>query len=219
MSDKTYCIYGLREKGSESIRYIGATSMHLSDRLKSHRCIKSIRRFNKKAEWVKSIKEAGGKLEIVLIEDNLNESGAFAKEIHYISLFKSFGATLTNMSNGGKNPPSCFGKPMSEKQKKMLSDARKGIPRPKTTGVNNGKSTPIAQIDKTTKEIIATFPTLISATLLTDVSISTIGKFFSKKTKYGGGYDWKQITKEEYHKSNLKFISSHKLIPYQNGKC
>lgn len=80
------------------VRYIGITkraletrySYHINDKTKTH-----------KSNWIKSIKVLGLFPIMNLIDDGFDEETAKRKEIEYIKLFKSFGANLTNTTNGG----------------------------------------------------------------------------------------------------------------------
>jgi hypothetical protein len=56
---------------------------------------------NKRTCWIKSLLTTGIKPKIELI-DEVNEENASLKEIHYIKLFKSFGANLVNDTIGGE---------------------------------------------------------------------------------------------------------------------
>lgn len=113
-----YKIYGLYEKNSDIIRYIGLTRRcairrmyeHIKDRNKCHR-----------TNWLKSINY---NVEIYVIEDGIPSiDDANFKEKEYIKLYKSFGANLVNSTDGGDG---IFGFKHSETTKKKLSELNKG---------------------------------------------------------------------------------------------
>lgn len=101
-----YKIYGLSSSGSpELILYIGYTRTSLQERGYSHNnpC-KKYKGNPKKQEWIKDLKNKGFKLVYTLLEENiLTLDEAYEKEIHYIKMFKSFGAKLFNIHPGGRN--------------------------------------------------------------------------------------------------------------------
>lgn len=91
-------IYSLSEQGSDKIRYVGKTKFELKIRLKQHLYD------NKKCYryyWLQSLKKQGKQPEIELI-DIVPENEWQFWEIHYISLFKSWGFNLVNSTTGGE---------------------------------------------------------------------------------------------------------------------
>lgn len=91
-----YKIYGLREVGTNRIRYIGLTKGALSVRLRDH---KKLRCNHHKKNWIES---CNGHIEAVLIEDGIPTlSEANAREVEYISLFMALGSSLVNATLGG----------------------------------------------------------------------------------------------------------------------
>lgn len=101
-----YKIYGLSSSEfPELILYIGYTRTSLQERGYSHNnpC-KKYKGNPKKQEWIKDLKNRGFKLVYILLEENiLTLEEAYEKEIHYIKMFKSFGAKLFNIHPGGRN--------------------------------------------------------------------------------------------------------------------
>jgi hypothetical protein len=118
-----YKIYGLKLKDSDEIKYIGMTKQSLENRLMGH--ISSSKRYNhKNACWLKGHKD---EVEIVLIEDGiLTNKDCCQKEIHYIKLFKSFGANLNNYTIGGDSGGGMSGKKQSEETRKKISESHTG---------------------------------------------------------------------------------------------
>ena len=118
---KNWKIYGLKLKNEDTIRYVGQTS---SDMIETRLCehISHSRRGKyKNAYW---IKKHSNEIEILLIEDGiLSLDDANKKEIEYIRLFKSFGANLNNLTNGGDGTQGII---FTDEHRKKLSEARKG---------------------------------------------------------------------------------------------
>lgn len=110
-----YKVYGLLEKGSDVIKYIGVTSYPLKHRLKDHL---SENGKQLKCEWIRQLKAAGSSIDIVLIEDNISKDDAIARERHYISFYKSLGNNLVNSNGGGAG---LYDAPIEIKQKAALA--------------------------------------------------------------------------------------------------
>lgn len=148
-----YSVYTLKEPNSEIVRYIGVSN-NPTRRFKEH--IKD-KKSSYKTNWINKIKNLNKLPELTIIEENLTKKEALIKEIHYIKLFKSFGAKLTNGTIGGEAPMadkkhskstllkmsegrrgennSFYGKHHSDKVKSDMSIVRKGTP-----SWNTGKS-------------------------------------------------------------------------------
>lgn len=89
-------------RNEEEYRYVGQTEKPLEERLAGH--IKSSRREkNYRANWIKKEISDGYKIIISQIDEATLDNWA-EKEIHYIRLFKSFGAKLVNGTEGGEAP-------------------------------------------------------------------------------------------------------------------
>lgn len=93
-------IYGLRQAGDWEFRYIGQTSRPQL-RLYAHRCedANSI----KKAAWVASVRDAGAKIEMVILA-KVPENVATEVERDTIEFFRSTGHRLTNMRQKPLSP-------------------------------------------------------------------------------------------------------------------
>jgi hypothetical protein len=118
---KEWKIYGLKLKNEDCIRYIGQTScVNIETRLSEHVSHSNKGRY-KNAYWVK---KHSNDIEIVLLEDSIPSlEEANKKEIEYIKLFKSFGAKLNNLTNGGDGTQ---GIKFTDEHRKKLSDKKKG---------------------------------------------------------------------------------------------
>jgi len=141
----TFKIYGLKE--GDSIRYIGQTKFNIYKRYREH--LKESKPCYKNS-WIKSLLANGLIPKIELIDECYTREEANKKEIHYIKLFKSFGAKLVNSTIGGVAPMKdkkhskehkerlkilmkgegnpFFGKKHLEETKKRFSETRKGKP-------------------------------------------------------------------------------------------
>lgn len=99
MTDKKCTVYGLRESGSEAIRYIGQTTYPLDHRLKRH--WQEANKGNKTARsnWMRSVRDRGGEIEAVPLEQHAEWNAA---EIDWIAKYREDGASLLNHTDGGQ---------------------------------------------------------------------------------------------------------------------
>lgn len=114
MNVKIYCLI---EPITEQIKYIGKTKQPLNKRLSAHLC-ESNKLNTKKNTWLKSLKNKGLKPKIEELDIVLESEWEFW-EMHWISLFKSWGFELKNADGGGKGMSSEFMKknnPMFKKE-------------------------------------------------------------------------------------------------------
>lgn len=107
---KTTFIYTLTDPITNLVRYIGKAN-NLSKRLEGHLLDK---KKTHKANWIQSLKTKGLKPIIEEI-DEVSLSGWQFWEQHYISLYKSWGFSLTNGTYGGEG----FSDPTGEIRKKI----------------------------------------------------------------------------------------------------
>jgi hypothetical protein len=94
-------IYVLIDPFTDAIRYVGAAN-DPRYRLRQHKIPSYIKKSKTpKSKWIKELKENGGTpvMEVIDIV-GLNEWEFW--EAHYISLFKSWGFNLLNLTQGGK---------------------------------------------------------------------------------------------------------------------
>jgi len=130
---KEWKIYALKLKDSDYIRYIGQTCAKLDIRLCEHKSHSNRGKY-KNAYWVKKHKD---NIEIILLEDGIYSLDmANKKESEYIKLYKSFGAELNNLTDGGGGTE---GIKFTDEHRRKLSEARKGKS-PWNKGNKNHKS-------------------------------------------------------------------------------
>ena len=126
MSSKIHYIYGLSTSNNpELIRYIGKT-VNIDRRYYEHKkevkkAIKSNNRkwkLSYKVSWLKKEILEGNDLIITVLDEACDKTWE-EKEKHYIKLFKSFGAKLVNLTEGGN--PSKFS---NETYKLMVTEKK-----------------------------------------------------------------------------------------------
>lgn len=133
-SMKTGFIYSLNCPITGEVKYIGQTRKKLKHRLTNHI---SDRRKNKKSDWICYLKKKGLKPTIELI-DEVGEDEINFWEMHYISLYRSWGFNLKNMTDGGdsngkfslearRNISNALrGRKLSEEHKRNIGNSGKG---------------------------------------------------------------------------------------------
>ncbi len=87
-------IYILIDPITNEIRYIGRTKLSLKERLEDH-IKQSFRRNTHKCAWIRQIVKKGKQPIIEQIDEVLEKEKDFW-EYHYISLYRSWGFSLTN---------------------------------------------------------------------------------------------------------------------------
>ena len=96
--ENNYIIYGLKEKVSDEIRYIGLTTKTINERFKRHLRDNKI---DYKNNWIKKIGKEN--IEFIIIEDSITCKKLLCeREIFYINKYKNEGHRLTNLTNGGE---------------------------------------------------------------------------------------------------------------------
>lgn len=131
MEDKVF-IYGLVEKNTNKLRYIGKTTdpkrrirRHINERF-MHNTYKD--------RWIRKLIDCGEEPELILIDTVCKTEWQYWEKF-YISYYKFIGCLLTNGTEGGDQPPSTKGRKHTEESKLKMSITKKGKPIP---WLNNG---------------------------------------------------------------------------------
>lgn len=116
---QTGYIYFLSDPRNGLVKYIGKTVHDPYKRYKDHI---SDKKNNKKSSWIKSLKN-NGLLPAMDVLDEVPIEEINFWEMHYISLFKSWGFDLKNHTIGGDG---IIGYKHTEESKKKISNSTKG---------------------------------------------------------------------------------------------
>lgn len=116
-------IYGLIDPSKNELRYIGK-SINPESRFRKH-LQDSKKKISYKDKWIFSLIEKEIKPELIIIDIIKNENWENWEKF-YISYFKSIGCRLTNISEGGENPPNRKGKHRTEEEIKKISKGNLG---------------------------------------------------------------------------------------------
>lgn len=119
-------IYTLSCPDTMLVRYVGKT-FSPKERFARHVSLES-REKSKRALWVNGLIKKGKK-PIIDIIDDCDEFNWIDKEVFYIKFYKSIGAKLLNMSNGGEQ--GALNYKFTESQSEKLSKSLKGKPKTK----------------------------------------------------------------------------------------
>lgn len=114
-----YKIYCLLDPTTYVIRYVGATSKSLEERLKGHMKKSPI---SHKTNWIKSLNVKP----IIELLQEIPEDYWQQAEIYWIAYFKSIGCNLTNTTTGGEGVP--FTEDVKAKHKNNILAAYKNNP-------------------------------------------------------------------------------------------
>ena len=115
-------IYALCDPDTEEVRYIGksnSTRRRYSDHINECRT----NRKSHKISWIKSLLSKNKK-PLMKILDEVPENDWKLWEIHYIELYRSKGASLTNLTKGGQGGS---GYKHTEECKQRMSKSKKGL--------------------------------------------------------------------------------------------
>lgn len=91
-------IYGFADPRNGALRYVGQTRQPVHRRLKDH--LKSNFR-SRVRDWLRKLRSIGMKPVIQILESDVVESDVNDAEVFWIAYFKSTGAVLLNMTDGG----------------------------------------------------------------------------------------------------------------------
>lgn len=192
-------VYGLKARESSEIRYIGITSKSLEKRLKQHlQSINYKKDKSYKKNWFNNLIKNNIKLEIELLEDNIEENEIFEKEKQYIKLFKSFGAKLVNGTEGGemgiptketrrKMSIAKIGKPSNAKGRKVSNEQKELLAKLRLGSISTRRRA-VLQLDLN-NNIIKEFSGLTIAEK--ETKINNIHRCINGGRKTAGGFKWK----------------------------
>ena len=122
---KSVKVYILIDPIKLDVRYVGITTKRLKVRLWGHISSANCKTSNNyKNNWIISLKKGGSVPIIEEIDEVLMDEWQFWEQ-HYISLYKSWGFKLTNLTFGGEGT---FGYKFSEECKLKMSKIQKGKP-------------------------------------------------------------------------------------------
>lgn len=166
----------------------------------------------KKITWIKSLKNKGLK-PILLILDEVNIDEWQFWEQHYISLYKSWGFELKNMTMGGEG----LNNPTKETKDK-ISNSQRGKRASEETKVKMSESQKIAQSGKKlteeTKKKISNFQK--GRKCSEEIRLKMIGREVSKETKekISKFQKGRRVSKE----TKLKISNSMKGLPFSEER-
>jgi len=203
MKNKTE-IYSLTDPITLQVRYIGKTTIGIKNRFKNHLITKES---NYKTNWISSLKNQG-LIPILELVDVVDSKDWKFWEKHYISLYKSWGFKLTNLTNGGDGFEP--GHIVSEETKTKISKKLKLYKFPQSRKNNiskslKGRKLSKAHIEKQIKnrekevlqlsktgELIKTWESCTKAASELKIDRSTIAKCARGNTKYKstGNFKW-----------------------------
>ena len=143
-------IYGLIDPSNNELKYIGK-SVNPKNRFRKH-LQDSVKKITFKDKWINKLIKNNQKPELIII-DVVDSNDWVFWEKHYIAYYKYIGCSLTNLTDGGDNPPnrkgikrtkdeiekirkSNLGKKRSDETKKNISLSKIGKP---INHLNNGK--------------------------------------------------------------------------------
>lgn len=185
--------------------------------------------------WQRIVAKTDYEVQIMFESDDHNL--VKQKEIEFISIYgrSNLGkGTLCNLTDGGEGvvnaiisletrkkiskrlleighkAPCTKGIKYSDDQKRVWSQIRILNPVIKR-GLDNWITTPMAQYDKGTGELVFAYESKRQVTLLTGIQGTTLKRHIDKGFD-AGGYIWKEITKEDYMNIDLTDLSPGKRL-------
>jgi len=114
---RIYFLYDPRDGSQAPPRYVGKTSKTVRRRLTQH--IGAARKGDTtyRSHWIRSLLAQECKPEIVCLEDDIPENLVNDREKYWIAVFRSLGAPLTNLTDGGDGTP---GRKMTEHERQRV---------------------------------------------------------------------------------------------------
>lgn len=130
-----FYVYEHRRKDTGAVFYVGKG------------CGQRAKNFSRRNQYWKRVAAKAGGVEVNFVAKEIDQELSFLVEREYIDLLKRFGASLTNLTDGGEG---CAGAVFTEEHKRKIAAAKIGKPRPaevtakmrasktgKNTGVDN----------------------------------------------------------------------------------
>lgn len=184
-------IYRFVHPVSEIVKYIGVTN----DPKARYRKHLSHKKRTKLTNWFKSLTNEGLLPKMVIIDSANDRESANNLEKFWIIKHKEWGFDLKNMTDGGDGGDTMSGRKLSKEARLKISRAKKGVKRNVGPKFNASKRKAVLQICPNTKQIIAEFESVRSASKITGCSKTNISKMANgsiKETiKLVGGYEWR----------------------------
>jgi hypothetical protein len=126
-------IYGLVDGLKNELKYIGK-SVEPKTRYRKH-LQESVKKKSYKDNWIQSLLNNNNKPELLII-DEVDEDNWVFWEKHYISYYKYIGCKLTNITEGGEDPPNHTGRKRTTDEIERISNSNKGKKRSLETRIN-----------------------------------------------------------------------------------
>ena len=120
---KKVYIYGLVDSIKNELKYIGK-SINPTSRYRKH-IQDSKKKISYKDKWIFSLLQNNNKPELIIIDIVENENWVFWEK-HYIAYYKFIGCKLTNISEGGDNPPNLTGRKRTKDEIERISKSNLG---------------------------------------------------------------------------------------------
>lgn len=118
-------IYALVDPRTNEIRYVGKSDN--PEKRLSYGHMKCIGRNKYKNNWIKQLLKLNLQPSLMILEECENEESVWsAREKYWIKYYREQGCDLTNLTDGGENPPSQTGKKQSIITRKKISIALSG---------------------------------------------------------------------------------------------
>jgi hypothetical protein len=121
-------IYALCDPRDGAVRYIG-WSVNAGRRLNNHICeALTIRAVSHKGRWIRSLDRLGLRPQLMILEV-VQKADALAREVAWIKEFRSRGARLTNLTDGGEVPPHGWNRGHTKETDPRVARAAEGLRR------------------------------------------------------------------------------------------
>lgn len=187
-------IYTLAHPITLEVRYVGKTSTSLNLRYNTH-VDKSKHKRTHKDCWIQSLLAKGLKPVLEILEE-CDEDNWIEREVYWISQMKTWGFNLVNHTEGGEGHSGYKKGPMSEEQKRKISESKKGI---RTiiidftdevrAKIGKSKMKPVSKLSES-GERLEDFNSLSEAAESIGISISAISKCLRNEKYTAGGFKW-----------------------------